>query len=412
MASLLLGAGIGHTLPALAAAMAPYGEMYLALLKMCVLPLMMAALVSSLGRLLHEGSAQKYLGRLTLVFGSGLLIAALVGTTLASWLGPGRQIDADTRSLLAEEVLRVEQAGTREAPSQPTQGAGLLPFMRAMIPENVFSAASSGSVLSVVFFCVVTGLALGSLRNEGAAAALQVANAAYETMLTVIGWLMYGLPLGLACLVADQVSHTGGAVLAALAGLVLTMILGVLLMTLIYTLVTWLRSGGSPATALGAVKAPLVVALGTSSSFAAIPAALRSVHENLRRERQGGDLVVPLGITLNPQGNVLHFSIAAVFVAQLYGQTLTLEQLGIVVVASILTSVAASGAPGVAALGMLTLVLEPLGLPVAVGLILLTAIDPIVDPLLTATNVHATCASATLIADEAPDSTGKAGRLG
>jgi len=66
----------------------------------------------------------------------------------------------------------------------------------------------------------------------------------------------------------------------------------------------------------------------------------------------------------------------------------------------VLTSVAASGAPGVAALGMLTLVLEPLGLPGAVGLILLTAIDPIVDPLLTAANVHATCASATLIAEK------------
>ena len=82
-----------------------------------------------------------------------------------------------------------------------------------------------------------------------------------------------------------------------------------------------------------------------------------------------------MGITLNPQGNVLHFSIAALFVAQLYGQPLSWEQLGIVVVASVLTSVAASGAPGVAALGMLTLVLEPLGLPAAVGLILLTAID-------------------------------------
>lgn len=160
-----------------------------------------------------------------------------------------------------------------------------------MIPDNVFGAASSGSVLPVVFFCVVAGLALGSLR---------------------------------------------------------------------------------------------------------------SVHENLGRERQGGGLVVPLGITLNPQGNVLHFSIAAVFVAQLYGQSLAWEQIGVVVVASVLTSVAASGAPGVAALGMLTLVLEPLGLPAAVGLILLTAIDPIVDPLLTAANVHATCASATLIAEKDP----------
>jgi Na+/H+-dicarboxylate symporter len=67
-----------------------------------------------------------------------------------------------------------------------------------------------------------------------------------------------------------------------------------------------------------------------------------------------------------------------------------------------LAGIAASGAPGVAALGMLALVLEPLELPAAVGVILLSAIDPVLDPLITATNVHATCAAVSLVADPEP----------
>jgi proton glutamate symport protein len=74
-------------------------------------------------------------------------------------------------------------------------------------------------------------------------------------------------------------------------------------------------------------------------------------------------------------------------------------QLALVVTASVLAAVAASGAPGIAAVGMLALVLEPLELPAAVGVILLSAIDPVVDPLITATNVTATCAAVSVVAD-------------
>jgi Na+/H+-dicarboxylate symporter len=399
LASIALGAAVGLTRPDLAGALAPYGDIYLALLKMCVLPIMMAALVSSLGRLLASGRVSRYLARVVAAFGVGLLAAALLGVVLAGLLGPGRYVDEPTRLVLAREVLRAEQSSAAFV-TAATHGTGLAEFLRGMIPSNVFEAASTGSVLPLVFFCVLAGLALGSLGNDRAAVALRVAEAGYEAMLRVIGWLMYGLPLGLACLVADQVSRTGEAVLVALASLVGTLFLGVALLGLAYTVVIGLRTSLGPLGALAAVREPLLVALGTSSSPAAIPATLRAARRGLRRERQGTDLVVPLGVTLNPQGSAFHFAVAVVFVAQLYDQALGAPELALVVVGSVLAGVAASGAPGVAALGMLALVLEPLGLPAGVGVILLSAIDPVVDPFLTATNIHATCAAVSLVGGE------------
>ena len=403
LAGIATGAVVGLTDPAAARALAPWGDIYLALLKMCVLPILIAALVSSLGRLLASGQASRYLRRLVLVFGLGLIAAAVLGVALASALGPGRYIDEATRVVLAHEVLRAEQASPQHV-SAASHATGLLGFLRGMVPSNIFAAASSGSVLPVIFFCVLAGLALGSLRNDRAAVALRVADAGYEAMLRVIGWLMYGLPFGLAAMVADQVSHAGEDVLVALAALVGTLLLGLLALTAAYAVIIGRRAGGTPWVALAAVREPLLVALGTSSSSAAIPATLRCAHVGLRRERQSGDLIVPLGVTLNPQGSAFHFAVAVLFVAQLYGQTLGPGQLALVVVGSILAGVAASGAPGVAALGMLALVLEPLGLPAAVGVILLSAIDPVLDPLITATNVHATCAAVSLVADPEPAS--------
>lgn len=398
LASIVTGGAIGLWSPTVGAALAPYGDIYLALLKMCVLPIMMAALVSSLGRLLASGQAPRYVKRLALVFGLGLLLAAVFGVLLASALGPGRQVAEPTRVVLAQEVLRVEQVAPAHV-TGPAERAGFVGFLRGIVPANVFAAASSGNVLPLVFFFVLVGVALGSLRNDRAAVALRVADAGYEAMLRVIGWLMYGLPLGLACLVADQVSRTGLRVLGALAALVGTVYLGVLVLLAVYVLVIWRRIGGTLAGALAAIRQPVLVALGTSSSAASIPATLRCAHENLRREREAGDLVVPLGVTLNPQGSAFHFAVAVVFVAQLYDQPLDPVQVGLVVTASVLAAVAASGAPGVAAVGMLALVLEPLELPAAVGVILVSAIDPVVDPLITATNVTATCAAVTVVAD-------------
>jgi Na+/H+-dicarboxylate symporter len=398
LASILAGAVTGLWSPAAGAALAPYGDIYLALLKMCVLPIMMAALVSSLGRLLASGQAPLYVRRLTLVFGLGLLATALFGALLATVIGPGRQVEETTRVVLAQEVLRVEQVSPDHV-TGPAERTGFVGFLRSIVPANVFAAASSGSVLPLVFFFVLAGVALGSLRNDRAAVALRVADAAYEAMLRVIGWLMYGLPFGLACLVADQVSRTGLRVLGAMLALLGTVYLGVLILLAVYVLVIWRRVGGTLGGALAAIREPVLVALGTSSSAASIPATLRCAHQGLRREREAGDLVVPLGVTLNPQGSAFHFAVAVVFVAQLYDQALDPLQLALVVTASVLAAVAASGAPGIAAVGMLALVLEPLELPAAVGVILLSAIDPVVDPLITAANVTATCAAVSVVAD-------------
>jgi Na+/H+-dicarboxylate symporter len=392
-----LGALIGVVAPRAAAALAPVGEVYLDLLTMCVLPVMMTALVSAVARALNSGAGLDYLRRLAAVFAVALLAAGAVGVTVGTLVGPGGGLSPERQAMFGARVLEAEALDAGEEP----RAAGLVGFVRGMVPENPFQAATAGNSLPLVVFCLLVGLALGGLRNERASTALMVTEAAYEALLKMVGWVMYGLPIGLATLVAERVASTGGDVILAMGRFVLALYLGVLVLLAVFAALTWVRVRGSPLAVLRAVRGPLLVGLGTSSNFATIPSTLEAAVRGLRRERDGANLLVPLGVSLCLPGSALYFALASLFVAQLYGVSLGVEQYAVVVVGSALAAVAASDAPGMAGISTVAVVLDPLGLPVSVAVILLSVIDPLVEPAITVADVQGNLTATALVVGKA-----------
>ncbi|MEY3786839.1 MAG: hypothetical protein RLZ75_1046, partial [Pseudomonadota bacterium] len=161
----------------------------------------------------------------------------------------------------------------------------------------------------------------------------------------------------------------------------------------IYSLMMWwkLKHKFSYAQILIGLRQPLLVALGTASSFATIPAALNALKNNLQADKNICDLVIPLGMTINPPASVLQFAISSLFIAQIYGMELGFNELTIIFVGSILAGLASSSTPSIVGLSMIAMILDPLGLPSGVAIILLVAIDPVIDPIITALNVQANC---------------------
>jgi Na+/H+-dicarboxylate symporter len=199
-------------------------------------------------------------------------------------------------------------------------------------------------------------------------------------------------------LLADHVSKIGTDVVIAMLRLVIFVYVCALILLVIYSLIIWMRAGGYYWSSISALRETFLVALGTSSSFASIPSALRGLHDNLKFEKKTSDLVIPLGVTLNPQGTVVHFAISIIFIAQIYAVSLGFKELLLIIIGSILAGLAATSVPGLAGLSMISIALIPLGLPYAVAVILLAAIDPILDPVLTTVNVYGNCAATALIA--------------
>lgn len=401
---ILVGSAIGIFYPQVAKHLHVPSQMYLAFLQMCVLPIMMAAVVVSVARLLRSGRANTFILGVSMVFIAGILLAATIGVGLGILGRTGSDLDRESRILMGQEISSVELAlGTDEdtgITDRPTESPGSVFF--SMIPQNVFQAISEGHNLPVLFFCIILGISLGSIRTTNSNVALAVADAVYEAMLRIIGWTIYALPFGLLCLFAAQISQIGTGIFLSLIRLILFMHLGCFLLLAIYLGILCHRARQPLPVVLGALRQTLIVAFGTSSGFAALPFALEGLHRRLGFSKDTVDLIIPLGTTLNPHGNAVCFGMAAIFIAQLYNIPLTFTNLLAIVPLSALAGIVASSAPGLASVAMLALVLDPFHLPTLVAIILVSAINPVIDPILTVVNIMGNCATTAVIAGETP----------
>lgn len=366
------------------------GRIYVRLLQMCVIPLLITAVVTSLSKLFSMGMAARYIGRLTGFILIGLLLAGTVGVLIGDIGHPGSNLAQSAKVTIGKVILE-SQTGTGTSDVQVNASA-IQDIVSNIVPENVFLALSSGNKLAILFFAIVLGVGLGSVGHGRGEHAIVLFEVFYSTFLKIIEWLMYALPFGLFCLAYGQSAAVDVGTLLAMLHFVLLVYAGALVLMVIYSLLIWSRVGGSYWDSVSSLKEAMFVAFGTSNGFAAVPEALRGLKYKLKIDENVVDLVMPLGITLNPSGSVYHFALATLFMANIYGVDLGVQQLIYVLAASVLAGVAASGAPGIAALSMMSIILVPLGLPVEVAVILLVAIDPIIDPILTVMNILSNCA--------------------
>jgi Na+/H+-dicarboxylate symporter len=384
------GAIIGIFNPALAHKLMPYGSLYIKLLQMLVLPLLVTAVISGLGNLFVSGMERSQIIKLITFLLLGLIIASFIGI-LFGFLGhPGAELPHEAQAILGKTISKTEN---NIDITQQIEPPSLFNYLQAIVPENIFKSLTGGDTLAVLFFSILTGISMGLLKSEANKAALMVINGFYDGFLAIIGWMMYFLPFGLLCLFADEIAKVGFEIVWATAKLIIFIYIACICSLIAYSLIMWwkLKHRFSYLEILSGLRQPLMVALGTASSFATIPAALNALKNNLKADKNICDLVIPLGMTINPPASVLQFAISSLFIAQIYGLELGFNQIVIIFFGSILAGLASASTPSIVGLSMIAMTLDPLGLPSGVAIILLVAIDPVIDPIITALNVHANC---------------------
>jgi len=391
LGSILLGLFIGYYAPGLAHNLASLGQLYLSLMAMCILPMMITAIISSLGRLLHSRNVATIIKRLMLVLIAGLFFAALISVVASLLLKPGAWLSDEARQLLSSKILAPLATDTA------SQSHSFLGLLAQMVPANIFNALSNGHNLAVLFFSILLGVALGTISFEGAQRTVESVHVFYLALMKIVNWIMYGLPVGLCFLFTGYASQVNFQELLSVMSLVVVIIIVGFGLVIVCSIIIWQQTKLSYFKSLQAVKTPLLIGFATCSSFTAIPALIESLEKNLKVERNLAELVTPLGVNLFRPGSILRLTITGMFVAQLYNQSLTIEQLGIVVLTSIMAGIAASGVPGIMSISMLAFVLDPLGLPTTLGIIVLLIITPIIDPLVTLLNVYSSCVLAVLL---------------
>lgn len=388
VAGLLAGGVLGIWLPEAGMALEPVGQLYLQLMQMCVLPIIISAVTASIARLIL-GDSGAALPRLALVFLAGLAATAAIALAAGLLFQPGIGLGQDQRVFLANEILQQDATG------QPAPSLWLLAQM--VIPANVIRAAAEGHMLALLLFSLLLGMGLGKLGGEQSLFAVGVLDAFYNALVKVMGWILLGLPFGLFALMAAHTAQGGIHMFLMLGKLVATLYGVALLVIAVLTLLIARRTGLGPLAVLALVRQPLFTAFGTGSSIATLPAALRVAETGLGLSRQTTQMVLPLGVSLYPLGNVVHVVISSLFVLQLYGLPIGLQAGLVVTIGGILVACAMSGAPGIASMALLGMLLAPFGVPVEVAVVLLVALDPVLDPVLTVVNVYGNMGAAALM---------------
>ena len=394
--------------------LAPFGTVYLALLQMSVLPIMICAVVSSIAGLLRSKTASRYIARVAVVFLCGMVLSAGVGIGVGIW-GRRAENNLNQRSRDAlGKMLSASETGSRSpdlleaAPESYLSVTDPLKkieeshqfqnFLLGIVPTNIFSALSKGENLGILFFSILLGIALATVDMKQTDQIIQEIYIVFKAFENIIGWMMYFLPFGLFCLLAGQVAQTGLSMIMALVQDVGMVYAAAFIMVLLNGLVIKFAGRVSFVSTFLALREPLMISFGTRNSFVAMPSAIHALAEELNLEKETANLVIPLGITLCRFGTVMVFGLSTVFFAHLYNVSLGIGSYGMVLCGTVLAALASAGAPGAATVGMLSIVFNPLGLPVDVAIALMLAVDPLTDPVLTMVNVHTNCACTALIA--------------
>lgn len=376
---------------------APFGTAFINLLKLIALPLILASLIKGVSDLKDISSLSKMGGRTILIYIGTTLVAITLGLLLVNLISPGLILEPETReSLMSTYGLDVEKSIQAAAEQQ---GKGPLQPLVDLVPENIFSAATSNrNMLQIIFFALLFGIGLVLIPEDKSDPVKAFFDGLNEVILKLIDLIMLAAPFGVFALLAGLiVDFPSVDMLYALLGYGLTVVAGlaVLLVFFYPTLVT-LFTGRSFKFFFKGISPAQLLAFSTSSSAATLPVTMERVEEHLGVDEEVASFVLPIGATINMDGTSLYQAVAAVFIAQALNIELSLgQQLGIIATA-LLASIGAAAVPG-AGMVMLVIVLGQAGIPEA-GLALIFAIDRPLDMLRTSVNITSDAAVSMLVA--------------
>lgn len=358
--------------------LSPAGGIFIRMIKMIVVPIVVATLVVGIAGI---GDAKKLgsIGFKTILYFEIITtLAIILGITLANVFHPGHGIDMSTLAVV--DISKYEQT-TVEVQSG---GHSLVGTLLSLIPANIFASMAKGDMLPIIFFSVLFGLGLASLPDNTRAPLLNVFNAVAETMFKVTHMVMRYAPVGVFALISVTVATFGFASLLPLAKLVLLVYGAIIFFALVVLGAVARLCRLHIWTLICILKEELILAFSTASSESVLPRIIEKMEAYGAPAAITG-FVVPTGYSFNLDGSTLYQSIAAMFIAQLYGVELSLGQEVVLVLTLMVTSKGIAGVPGVSFVVLLA-TLGSVGIPLE-GLAFIAGVDRILDMARTALNV-------------------------
>lgn len=359
------------------------GTLFLNALKMTIIPLIIASVISGIGALGNIRNLGR-MGGFTLLYYLGTTaLAVLIGLLVVNLIQPGQGMQLGGATV-PESILA-------------KQDTGLADIFLSLISPNLIASAADMQLLPLIVFAVLFATALG-LSGEQGQPVFRFFDGVNAAMMQLVSWIMVFAPIGIFALIAARIGEAGGgaqfaAEMRAVGLHVITVLSGLGLHFLALLLILRVLTGRGLNFLTGMGRA-LITAFGTASSSATLPLTMKTAMEN-NVDEKSVKFVLPLGSTVNMDGTALYEAAAVMFIAQAYGIDMSLTQQAIIFITATLAAIGAAGIPE-AGLVTMVIVLTAVGLPLE-GIALLLAVDWFLDRFRTSVNVWGDSVGAAVI---------------
>ncbi len=383
---------------------APWGKIFVNLLKLIAIPLILASLVKGVSDL-KDIAKFKTIGLRTIgLYILTTIFAISIGLITVNILQPGAGVSKDTISKLEQTYAGNQKIAQKITVAKQQKTQPKLQFLVDIVPDNIFKAMSSNSnMLQVIFFAIFLGITLILIPEHKAAPLKDIFDSLNEAILKMVDIIMLTAPYAVFALIANVIVGTAGdwELLSSLLKYGFAVILGLSIMLIVYMLMLKFFTGKNPFWFMKQLAPAQLLAFSSSSSAATLPVTMERVEEHIGVDQEVSSFVLPVGATVNMDGTSLYQAVAAVFILQvLWPEGLSFTNQLTIILTALLASIGAAAVPG-AGMIMLVIVLEALGFPsekLPIALALIFAIDRPLDMMRTVINVTGDATVSTIVA--------------
>lgn len=368
----------------------PFGDVFLNLIKMIIIPIVFCSLALSISNLGDSKKVGSYGWKAILYFEIITTIAIGLGLIIGNLFKPGSGLDPDK---LPKGDITKYQSSAHSAEQATTYGNHLIDTLVHIVPTNLFESMAKGELLPIIFFAVFFGLGLAAI-GEKAEPVKGFLNGTLEAVFWMINKILKLAPIGVFAFICTTVMTFGASALIPLFKLLVVVVFAMVFFVIVVLGIVARMVGISIFSIMKILKSELLLAFSTSSSEAVLPIMMKKM-ERFGSPKDVTSFVIPIGYSFNLDGSALYQSIAALFVAQMYDIHLSLTEQLVLMATLMIASKGMAGVPGVSIVVLLT-TLTSMNIT-AQGLALIIGIDRLLDMVRTCVNVIGNALSAVVI---------------
>lgn len=359
------------------------GQGFIRLMQMLVVPLVFISLVCGSMAIGDTKTLGKVGVRTVIFYLFTTAVAVCIAMGIANVINPGIGVNLES----------VDTAEVSVAAS-----TSLVDTILNIIPKNPINSMANGDMLPIIVFALFVGIMLAKLGNNASVVATFFSQF-NDIMMEMTMAIMNVAPVGVFCLIAKTFAEIGFSAFVPMIKYMGSVTLGLAIHCfIVYQLLLFVFTRLNPFKFIKKFAPVMMFAFTTATSNATIPMSIDTLNKKMGVSRKISSFTIPLGATINMDGTAIMQGVAVVFIAQVYGMSLTATDLLTVVATATLASVGTAGVPSV---GLITLamVLSSVGVPTE-GIALIMGIDRILDMMRTAVNITGDAVCTTIVAHQ------------